>query len=96
MSWPKRPSLRSRTRKASPGPLILVALGIVALIGAGVALASRSTGAALRDSDTAFTVSTHAGQPAPAFTALDAQGQSYSVTPGDGRPKAILFYMGYG
>lgn len=83
-------------RKSKTGPLILALLGIVALIGVGLAIATRPTGTALRDSDTAFTISTHAGQHAQAFTAISGNGQQYTVTPGDGRPKAIVFYMGYG
>ncbi len=83
-------------RKSKTGPLILTVLGIVALIGVGLAIASRSNGATLRDSDTAFTVSTHAGQRAQAFTAISGNGQPYTMTPGDGRAKAIIFYMGYG
>lgn len=52
-------------------------------------------GITLRDSDTAFSFSTLVGQPAPEFTAIGVDGQPYTVTPGDGRAKAIIFYMGF-
>lgn len=52
--------------------------------------------AALKDSASALSVPTHVGQPAPKFTAIGANGQPYTVTPGDGRPKVIVFYMGFG
>lgn len=60
---------------------------------------SPSTGeaiAALKNTDSALSVPTHVGQPAPPFTAIGMDGQPYTVTPGDGRPKVIVFYMGFG
>lgn len=84
------------SRQSKTGPMILAVLGILAVVGVGLAIAYRTNGATLRASDTAFTVSTHAGQHAPAFTAISGNGQPYTMTPGDGRPKAIVFYMGYG
>lgn len=72
-------------------------IGLVILGGLLVARGTFSgTQAALRDSDTAFSVPNYADQPAPAFTATSVDGQPFSVTPGDGRPKALIFYMGYG
>ena len=85
-------------RKPRTG-LIIVAIGVIGLIIAGgLALSGQfapGQESALRDSDTAFSLSTHVGQPAPEFTALGVDGQPYTFTPGDGRPKAIVFYMGF-
>lgn len=53
------------------------------------------TGTTLRDTETAFSIPTHVGEPAPEFTAIGADGQPYTFTPGNGRPKAIVFYMGF-
>lgn len=89
----------TRTRKT--GRRITVPLVIAALIlgGLGVLLGSQPfrSGAdvKLQNSDSAFSVPTHVGQPAPAFTATGVDGKPYTVTPGDGRPKALVFYMGY-
>ena len=93
---------RERIRK--PGRLIVVALVIIVVILGGFAVfrpsqRSPSTSdaiAALKNSASALSVSTHVGQPAPKFTAIGANGQTYTVTPGDGRPKVIVFYMGFG
>ncbi len=71
-------------------------LTIVIIVGVVVWQQSTKTATGLRDSDTAFSISTHVGQPAPKFTATDVDRQPYTVTPGDGHPKAIVFYMGYG
>lgn len=90
---------RRRIRKPKIGRLIVIGLviGVVILGGLSVTRGFFSgTQSALRDSDTAFSVPTHVGQPAPAFTATGVDGQPYTVTPGDGRPKALIFYMGYG
>jgi flagellar basal body-associated protein FliL len=46
-------------------------------------------------SDSAFNVGTRIGQPAPAFTLPDAQGQSYAFNPGDGRKYVLAFNMGF-
>ena len=86
------------TQKPKTGRLIAVALVIGAVIVGGLVISQQSapsTGTALRDSDTTFSVPTHVGQPASGFTATGVDGQPYTVTPGDGRPKAIVFYMGY-
>ena len=69
------------------------------LILAGVWIASGlnpGSGTGLRNSGTAFSIPDHVGQPAPAFTAVNVDGQPYKLTPGDGRAKAIVFYMGFG
>jgi len=85
-------------RKPKTGRLIAVALVIGAVIVGGLVISQSSapgSGTTLGDSDTTFSVPTHVGQPAPGFTATGVDGQPYTVTPGDGRPKAIVFYMGY-
>lgn len=89
---------RHRTRKRRISRLIAVGLtvGGVALLGILVARQPASQdGGRLPDTDEAFSVPDHVGQPAPAFTAIGVDGQPYAVTPGDGRPKAIVFYMGF-
>jgi len=91
-------SKKRRNRKAKTGQWIAVALVLGGLIAGGLVLSQRSApenGTALRDSDTAFSVPDNVGQPAPEFAAIGVDGQAYTVTPGDGRPKAIVFYMGF-
>jgi hypothetical protein len=39
-------------------------------------------------------VNTLIGQPAPAFTLPDSEGQAYAVTPGQGKPLVLVFHMG--
>ncbi len=92
----------SKKKRTNPNPRtdqwIVVALIIGAVIVGGLIVSQSSapdSGTALRDSDTAFSFSTLIGQPAPTFTAIGVDGQPYTVTPGDSRPKAIVFYMGY-
>lgn len=97
---------RKKRSKQKPkiGWLMAIILVIAAVIVTGIVVWQRSqpaqsaasgTGITLPDSDTAFTVPTHVGQPAPEFTATGVDGQPYTVTPGDGRPKVIVFYMGF-
>ena len=84
--------------KFKPAPLIAGALIVGAVIVGGIALWQRflpGGETALRDSETAFSVPTHVGQPAPEFTAIGVDGQLYTLTPGDSRPKAIVFYMSF-
>lgn len=79
--------------------MVIAALIVGALIIGGVVVAQRLTssgGTTLHDTDTAFSIPTHVGQPAPEFTASGGDGQPYTFTPGGGRPKAIAFYMGSG
>ena len=79
--------------------LMVIAAVVGVLILGGVWIAFRlGSGASggLHNSDTAFSLPDHVGQPAPAFSAVAADGQPYKVTPGDGRAKAIVFYMGFG
>ena len=85
-------------QKRRTGQLIVVALVLGGMIAGGWVISRRSasdTGTALRDTDTAFSVPDNVGQPAPEFTATGVDGQPYTVTPGDGHPKAIVFYMGF-
>ena len=94
MSKKKRAAQKNKT-----APRVAVALLIATIVIGGLVIAqtSGSGGATtLHDTDTAFSVPTHVGQPAPAFTAIGVDEQPYAVTPGDGRPKAIIFYMGFG
>ena len=92
----KRQVVRNhRTRQR----IVVVALVVGVLIVGGVLLASRlnlGSGTGLGNSSTAFSVPDHVGQPAPAFTAVNVDGQPFTLKPGDGRAKAIVFYMGYG
>ena len=48
----------------------------------------------LPDSDSAFNVGTLIGQPAPAFTLMDANAEPYEFQPGDGRKYVFAFNMG--
>ena len=71
----------------------LLVIGVL-VVGGGLAL----TGAfrtAPQETDTTFSVPTFVGKAAPEFTATGADGKPYTVKPGDGRSKAIVFYMGY-
>ena len=87
---------RRQNPKTAQRVLGAALLAVVIIIGAVVWQQSTKTATGLRDSDTAFSISTHVGQPAPKFTATGVDGQPYTMTPGDGRPKAIAFYMGHG
>ncbi len=90
---------RRVTGKPITGQILLAVavLGIVIISALAVARQRPSSSdKGLRDIDTAFSVPTHVGQPAPAITAVGVGGQPYTLTPGDGRPKAIMFYMGFG
>ena len=90
---------KRKSRKLRLRVLVITALGIGAAALPGVLLAQRPRGNVAEtdfpNSDTAFTVSDHVGEPAPAFSAIGVDGNPYTVTPGDGRPKALVFYMGH-
>ena len=93
MSKKKRAAQKNKT-----APRVAVALLIATIVIGGLVIAQSSGSGGtttLRDTDTAFSVPTHVGQPAPKFTAIGVDGQPHTLTPGDGRPKAILFYMGF-
>lgn len=94
---------RKRQAKQQQKPktrqIVVAALIVGAVIIVGLVVAqpfASGGGTTLRDTDTTFSIPTHVGQAAPKFTAVNVDGQPYTVTPGDGRPKAIVFYMGYG
>ena len=90
---------RRAEQKLRNRQLMVIAAVVGVLILGGVWIAFRlGSGASggLHNSDTAFSLPDHVGQPAPAFSAVAADGQPYKVTPGDGRAKAIVFYMGFG
>jgi len=44
--------------------------------------------------DIAQDVNTMIGQAAPSFTLSTAEGQSYEIRPGRGRPMVLVFHMG--
>lgn len=48
----------------------------------------------LGGSSVAQDVNTLVGKPAPGFTLTDSEGQSYAVTPGQGKPLVLVFHMG--
>ena len=39
-------------------------------------------------------INTMVGQPAPAFTLANSEGETFEVTPGNGRPIVLVFHMG--
>ena len=94
MNRKRRVRRKSRTR-----PLIALALVLGAVIVGGLILLSQqpapNTETALPDLDSAFSLPDHVGQPALTFSALGLDGKPHTVTPGDGRAKAIVFYMGF-
>ena len=92
----RRAEQKLRIRRLSVVVAVVV-VGVLILGGVWIAfrLGSGASGG-LHNSDTAFSVPDHVGQPAPAFSAVAADGQPYTLTPGDGRAKAIVFYMGFG
>lgn len=92
-------SKRKRTRSNSKmGLFVVVGLIVVTVAVIGYAILQQFSGdsAGLGNSQNAFTVSDHIGQPAPEFTAANVDGQPYTFKPGQGRPQAIVFYMGSG
>jgi hypothetical protein len=68
---------------------------IGALLIGGLAALSGVFSTTPRETKDAFSVPTLVGQPAPEFTALGADGKPVTVKPGDGRAKALVFYMGF-
>lgn len=92
----KQVKQKSRTNRLIAVVLVVAAVTLVVL--ALRQQSQQSTSGAettLPDSDTSFSIPIHVGQPAPKFTAISADGEPYTVTPGDGRPKVIVFYMGF-
>jgi cytochrome oxidase Cu insertion factor (SCO1/SenC/PrrC family) len=86
------------TRTPKIGQIAVVALIVGVVIVGGLFISQRSSSgtAELPDTDVAFSVLMRVGEPAPAFTAIAVDGQPYTFTPGDGRPKTLVFYMGFG
>ena len=85
-------------RKPNFSQIAIIVLVSGAVIIGGLALLRpliSNAGTGLRNSDSAFSLPAHVGQTAPTFTAVGVDGQPYKVTPGDGRSKAIVFYMGF-
>ena len=92
-----RPSRRkSKSANVILAIVVIGTLVIGGLVASQVSTRGSDSGAASRESETTFRVRTHEGQPAPAFTASGVDGRPYTVTIGDGRPKALIFYMGSG
>lgn len=92
-------SKRRPTNRNSVGRTIVGGIVLAAVVLGGVLAGRRGAPAgprALPENDTAFSVSAYVGEAAPPFTAMGVDGKPYSVTPGDGRPKALVFYMGFG
>lgn len=83
----------------SAAALVLVVL--VVLVGRSRLTTGSQAGAGpgglpgpLGGSSVAQDVNTLVGQPAPSFTLTDSEGQSYAVTPGQGKPLVLVFHMG--
>lgn len=95
-----------RPTKSSPTAnkwLIVALAGVIVLIGGLIAAPaiSRNAGSGgaqtnLPNSKNTFSVPTLVGQAALSFTATNVDGKPFTVTPGDGRAKVLVFYMGYG
>ena len=89
----KREAQKLRNRRLVVA--VTAVVGVLILGGAWLVIRSGASGG-LQNSGTAFSVPDHVGQPAPAFTAVNVDGQPYQFKPNDGRAKAIVFYMGFG
>lgn len=74
---------------------IVAVLGAIAVVAGLLILPGALSGGAPRETEDAFSVPTLVGQPAPEFIATDADGQPFTFKPGDGRAKALVFYMGF-
>ena len=87
----------ARPRQTSRTWLIVAVVGVIVLIGGVIALPTltNSTRTSLPDSANTFSVPTLVGQSAPAFTATNVDGKPFTLTPGDGKAKVIVFYMGF-
>lgn len=85
-------------RRGAIAAVALVALGIAVWLVIGRPLFTVDAPNALPEPiggpSVAQDVGTLVGQPAPSFTLADAEGQSYAVTPGQGRPLVLVSHMG--
>lgn len=99
----KQRSRSARTRRSSAAWWTL-GFTAVALVAAGTWFALRPdpqgavNGGPLPGpqggSSVAQDVNTLVGKPAPSFTLADSDGNSYTVTPGQGRPLVLVSHMG--
>ena len=87
----------ARSTQISRKWLIAAVVGVIVLIGGVIALPALTNGTrtSLPNSASAFSVLTLVGQPAPAFTATNVDGKPFTLNPGDGKAKVIVFYMGF-
>jgi len=89
---------KSARRKSRTGRWIVLGLVGAGVILGALVLARRpdpNAAASLEESDTSFSLPDQVGRPAPEFAAIGVDGKPYQVSPGDGRPKALIFYMGF-
>lgn len=86
------------TRWAAIAAVALVAAGVIAWLAVGRLSSGVGAPSELPGPEggprIAQDVGTLVGQPAPAFTLADADGTSYTVTPGQGRPVVLVSHMG--
>lgn len=78
------------------GALVLVAVAVWVLIQNDFTGGSESGGipGPIGGDLIAQDINTMVGQPAPAFTLANAEGETFEVTPGSGRPIVLVFQMG--
>lgn len=104
-SKPSQGSGRHRTRaRLFPWWITVVALLIVGAGGAWLAFRGGGSGGPSPSAsglpgpaggrDVAQDVNTMIGQAAPPFTLPTAEGRTYEVRPGQGRPTVLIFHMG--
>jgi hypothetical protein len=81
-----------RTRKGRTGGLLLLAVVLAAV---GVAAWSQLAPRAERnDPNVVVNLTSMMGKEAPAFTLANSEGETHTVTPGDGRKYLLIFHMG--
>ena len=95
----KRSRTQRRNRILIGAGLALIALVAVVVLRRVIPSApntsSPDVAGNLPNSNSAFNVGTLIGQPAPAFTLMDAKGQPYDFKPSAGRRYVLAFNMGY-
>ena len=77
------------------GVVVVLALGIGLPVYFGNRHMSSMDMSSSADSKSSNAAAATLGGPAPAFTLKDPSGQSFSVSPGDGKAHVLVFYMGY-